>query len=671
MAIDRIGTPGKDVFNATADAEAFDGDYEYDSVDYKPADTGITIDMVDGSANTGFAAGDSYASIERFFLTNFDDEFRGSDGKESVNGEQGNDALYGGAGNDTLSGNSGNDLLDGEVGNDGLYGGGGDDQLFGGAGFDNLNGDAGNDVLRGGDGDDRLNGGGDNDDLDGGAGNDVLNGGDGDDTLRTTLGEGTDTLDGGAGNDTIIVTFDAATLDDAMKADLEALQAHLYDNAQASLTLASLGITISSVEDVRAVVDGEEKSLEETIASFGPQQLSLEDQPGEQQIIGGAANDMIYAHTGNDHYEGGDGVDGLDMGRGNGVVVDLVKGKARGLGKDVVSGIENVAGSDRNDKLRGDDGANTLEGRDGDDRINGRNGDDVLLGGAGDDHLMGKTGNDVLFGDDGHDRLSGGEGDDTLEGGAGNDRLRGHTGDDVLDGGEGDDDLSGSKGNDVVNGGDGNDRVHGGHGDDRLSDGAGDDTVQGGKGDDFVLAGSGDDSYRGGSGTDTLDFSMSTGSVTVDLVAKSARGHGDKFVDGFEHIIGSAFDDVISGRGRSETLVGGEGDDILRGDRGADTLTGGEGADTFVFVGRDVVSGRKHKGVDEITDFSGEDKLDFSDLFKGSFDAETDLAFTTDDDGTMVSAKIRKGDTFVDVVFLNDVFDPGTVTIIDDGLLVS
>jgi Ca2+-binding RTX toxin-like protein len=48
-------------------------------------------------------------------------------------------------------------------------------------------------------------------------------------------------------------------------------------------------------------------------------------------------------------------------------------------------------------------------------------------------------------------------------------------------------------------------------------------------------------------------------------------------VNGAETIIGSAYDDALSG---------GKGDDVLKGAAGNDTLFGGDGSDTFVFAGR-------------------------------------------------------------------------------------
>jgi Ca2+-binding RTX toxin-like protein len=222
---------------------------------------------------------------------------------------------------------------------------------------------------------------------------------------------------------------------------------------------------------------------------------------------------------------------------------------------------------------------------------------------------------------------------DMVDGGAGNDTLFGMSGNDTMLGGDGDDKLWGNSGDDVLDGGDGNDELHGGAGNDVLSDGAGNDIVNGNSGDDTFKAGEGDDVYNGGSGFDTIDFSGARQGMTIDLSKKSASGMGNDVVSGFEKVIGSAFADDIKGSKAVDHLAGGAGDDVIRGMGGADVLTGGEGKDTFQWQAKDIVDASgKHLGVDVITDFSQEDALDFSKMFKkGSFDSIDDVVKVVDD----------------------------------------
>jgi hypothetical protein len=78
---------------------------------------------------------------------------------------------------------------------------------------------------------------------------------------------------------------------------------------------------------------------------------------------------------------------------------------SEGFRTDRVTGIENLAGTEWNDVLRGNAGANVLEGAGGNDRLEGGEGDDALLGGAGDDTLLGGAGDDLLDGGAGFDVL--------------------------------------------------------------------------------------------------------------------------------------------------------------------------------------------------------------------------------------------------------------------------
>ncbi len=188
--------------------------------------------------------------------TTLDDLIDGGLGNDRINGGAGNDIIYGGEGTDTLTGDAGNDILYGGNGNDGFFGGGNDDTIYGEAGDDNMFGDGANDTLYGGDGNDSLNG---------GAGNDIMYG-----------GAGMNVINGGSGIDTFVLELSAATLSDAMRADLSTLKAWMEDKfatagsiaAQStqttgsSITLASLGITINTIEYVKILLDGVERPID-------------------------------------------------------------------------------------------------------------------------------------------------------------------------------------------------------------------------------------------------------------------------------------------------------------------------------------------------------------------------------------------------------------------------
>lgn len=218
----RTGTNGNNTFQATSAAEQFDGLLGWDVVTYTQATGAVRIDLVTPRLNTGWAAGDTYTSIEAYRLTSFADRFAGSNGRDNVNGHAGNDTISGRNGDDMLTGHSGNDTLQGDAGNDSLWGGGGNDRLLGNAGNDRLYGDGGSDSLDGSTGNDTLSGGSGNDTLVGGSGNDTLDGGSENDMLTGGTDSGKlsfvkagsvykigtfvvgDVLKGGAGYDTFV-----------------------------------------------------------------------------------------------------------------------------------------------------------------------------------------------------------------------------------------------------------------------------------------------------------------------------------------------------------------------------------------------------------------------------------------------------------------------------------
>ncbi len=191
--------------------------------------------------------------------------------------------------------------------------------------------------------------------------------------------------------------------------------------------------------------------------------------------------------------------------------------------------------------------------------------------------------------------------------------ANGTPGNDVLVGGPGDDVIDALAGNDLIVGLGGNDVLFGSEGNDTLRGGAGDDLLDGGVLADFQ-------SQAGFADTDTADYSAAGSAVSVNLATGTAAD-GDGGTDtltGIERVVGSAFDDVLTGSGAfSERYVGGAGNDTIDGglfnDRaeyanatagitanmtalgaGSGTVTGDVSVGTDTLVGVEQILGTSH-----------------------------------------------------------------------------
>ncbi|WP_268800190.1 retention module-containing protein [Pseudomonas huanghezhanensis] len=190
--------------------------------------------------------------------------------------------------------------------------------------------------------------------------------------------------------------------------------------------------------------------------------------------------------------------------------------------------------------------------------------------------------------------------------------------------------VLGTTGDDVLVGA-ANSHLHGGDGNDVLVAGPGNNELFGDSGNDILFSGPGNDLLDGDAGHNTADYSLATAGVTVSTGINGAQNTGGAGTDtlvNIDNLVGSNFNDRLTGDAGSNVLNGGlgndvlngmEGDDILIGGPGNNTLTGGPGNDTFQWMAGNT-------GHDTITDFTfGADKLDLSQLLQGAHEDPNSL----------------------------------------------
>jgi Ca2+-binding RTX toxin-like protein len=209
----------------------------------------------------------------------------------------------------------------------------------------------------------------------------------------------------------------------------------------------------------------------------------------------------------------------------------------------------------------------------------------------------------------------------------------------IIHAGAGDDTINGAAAGKrlVLFGEDGNDLLIGSSRNDDLFGGAGSDTLIGNGGNDLV---------DGGGGSDTASFADAPGPVVANLAAGMATGSGSDTLAGIEHLIGSAFGDLLTGDGQANRLDGADGNDTLVGGSGDDALVGGGGRDTASFATAGSVVASLAAGT---ATGDGSDSLDSVEDLIGSAFADT---LTGDDGDNAIDGGL--GDDTIDALGGND-----------------
>ena len=535
-------------FRGRGGNDVIDGQGGTDEADYRfgPGPNGITVVMtatagVADVTNDGAGGQDELIGIERIRGSFFADNITMDGLDNRVRGEAGNDQIFGGAGNDQLEGGDGDDNLHGQANNDSLIGGDGFDFFQPGGGTDTVNGTPVVSLDQAYDDRDRVSY------SEGGAGV-IVN------LSNVAITVGPNTVNPGRALD-----YTGAT--DTL-IDIERVRGtNFVDHIQGSST-ANLRQEIFEGLSGNDTIDG---GAGRDVASYE-----------RDAVSGGAAGGII-------NLAGDGGFITVDIGAGPTVVFD---GTAKdGFGTfDTLFNIDSARGTDSTDYFNGGEERNVFRPLGGNDTFVG--GDDPMTD-FGDQDMVDMYVGDIFTGPGA-----------VVELGLGT-ATRVSGGSLTLSGIE---DAAGSESDDVI---------FGSADHNYLSGRAGDDTIAGGAGDDLIEGGPGFNVLDGGAGTDdaviyafdpaegryyNLQFPTEFPTVWTGVFVSLATGTAANYAGGTDTLAG--FENVI-GTFYNDQLTGDSGDNGFAGLAGNDTIDGGLGND-LVYYGVLDYDGRNAVNIDGI-----------------------------------------------------------------------
>jgi Ca2+-binding RTX toxin-like protein len=523
---------------AGAGNNVLDGGSGIDTVSYADAKSAVTASLAITTAQaTGGSGTDTLASIENLAGSNYNDRLTGNAQANVLNGGTGADTLAGGLGNDTYyvdnagdvvveTAGGGTDLVNSTLAaytlaaevESGRIVATGTASMTGNALANTLYAGAGNNV------------------LDGGSGTDTVSYADAKAAVTVSLAIKTAQATGGSGSDTLagIENLAGSNYNDKLTGDT---QANVLDGGLGADTMTGgLGNDTYYVDNAGdVVVEAAGGGTDTVVSTAAMYTLGAEVESGRilatgtAGMTGNALANTFYAGAGNNVLDGGGGIDTVSYsGAAAAVTVSLATATAQatgGSGTDTLVGIENLTGSNYNDRLTGDSLANLLNGGTGADTMTGGDGSDV--------YYVDNIGDQVV-----ETNAASAGGNDTV-----NSYLAAWT-------------LSAN----VENG-----RI--------LSSTASNLTGNGLN--NVLYAGAGNNVLNGGAGTDTVSYVYATSAVKVSLASTAAQatgGSGADTLSGFEILVGSSFNDTLTGSTGSDRLVGAAGRDTLAGNGGNDVF---------------------------------------------------------------------------------------------------
>lgn len=568
------------------------------------------------------------------------DIISGGDGNDTINGLAGNDTLSGDCDNDIIKGGDGDDLIKGGHGNDTLYGGTdltdtGTDSLsyageYGGQGIV-VNVAAGTTADTYGTTDTTH-------------GFELAIGSSYNDTILLNQAqlETVRSIDAGGGtNDTLQVTnanADLRTNVETQAITFTNMERVLLDGTANAVTATfsdtqvnanstwKLDSTGSNNTTFKIVMEG--AALDASLLTFGSgwgagggtDTVRIEDNETSNTIVGSSSGDTITSTGGDDNISAADGDDTVvahSGGTGYLLATDTIDGGAGYDTLEVGSGSGDLTDWDHVTNFEkinlngtttiGITAASTLATSGKSLSI-----DASSMSGAGVFNFTGTaaSGNLTILGTANNDTLIGGGGNDSIEGGAGNDTLTGGGGTDTVSYAHATGgvtvNLWNNTAQDTMNAGtdtmDGFENLLGSAHGDTLTGTTGANEIWGGDGNDTIDGKAGNDTLHGGAGTDAISFQDSNVEVTLNLATTTSQSIDETsrtiVQDGFENIIGSNYNDILTGNSGNNVFYAGSGAVKLYGVggddtfemawndgvgtlRASDTIDGGVGTDTI------------------------------------------------------------------------------------------
>ncbi|MEH2503731.1 Ca2+-binding RTX toxin-like protein [Bradyrhizobium sp. AZCC 1578] len=520
------GFAGNDYFVGGAGADSFVGGGGTNTVSYDNALAQVRADLGTPATNTGDAAGDTYSGVQNLIGSDFNDLLFGNSSINVLSGGKGNDFMGGGGGNDTIDGGTGIDTANYANATAGIT------AVLSTTSSVTGNSSVGTDTLI--------------------SVEQIRGSGFADNFTATSSFSGNSGLyaefEGMGGDDVItgngVTRVAYSTAASGVAIDLLAGNAHSIAGGDA----AGIGIDsfagVVGPDNINAVNGARGSNFADTITAAGAR--------GFFQFIGFGGNDTLTGSTeainNFDHNVARYDFFGTGVDAGVVVVLDTIstvtdKAGGTAYGTDTLINIERVRGTSLADSFTANAGFNGPYGN-----------SNFFEGGGGNDSI---TGNGHTWAQYSNAlaavtvNLQTGVGQSTAGGDAAG------VGVDTITGG--------------VNG------VLGSHFDDTLigSNGAQAEQFYGDEGNDNIDG--------GGGLLDRVVYRGEPAGVTVNLLTHSATdGYGNTdTLTNIEGVVGTEFNDVITGDGNDNRLIGQNGDDQLFGGGGNDFLVGDDGVDLY------------------------------------------------------------------------------------------